>query len=329
MEVRVHRSVGLRNDLLVVLEASEIAEVRLGIANRNRLLELPGLTRHRGATEGEQEENRKCKMPLEEHLERLGLVDGEGRPRRRVIAVGNRNLGNNHGFVAWQRDREPRSFHVRGDPLDWPGYSCLVADRRGRLSIGNLRVAAGSDRVESADDGADLSDEIQWATFGQWVLRGGRVVGIEEITDQFYDIRHVLAFDTSRPEGKKIEAEIFAGYPERFRENALKALLQDGVPRSRYLHNCIGLSDDRIFILQREGTIEEMGHWLKEAGAEDGIILDNGGSVACWAWCVYPNGGFIFAAPDYRPPATSIIAFVLKGPVRTNLPGGSVSYTVL
>jgi hypothetical protein len=329
MEVRVHRSVGLRNDLLVVLEASEIAEVRLGIANRNRLLELPGLTRHRGATEEEREENRQCKIPVEEHLELMRLVEGQQGPLRPVIAVGNRNLGNNRGFVAWEREKQPRFFHVYGDPLDRSAYSCLVADRSGRLSIRSLRVDRESDRIFSADGGSELTQEIQWATFGQWILRAGRAVGIEEIIDQFYDIRHVLGFDTSRPEGKKIEAEIFADYPARFRENALKALLQDGVPRSRYLHNSIGLSKENVIILQREGTIEEIAHWLKEAGAEDGIILDNGGSVACWAWWVYPNGGFIFAAPDYRPPATSIIAFVLKGPVRTNLPGGSVSYTVL
>jgi hypothetical protein len=95
------------------------------------------------------------------------------------------------------------------------------------------------------------------------------------------------------------------------------------------LHNCIGLSNESIFILQREGTPEEVANFLREAGAEDGIILDNGGSVACWAWWLYPRGGFLFSAPDFRPPASSILAFVLKGPVGVNLPGGSVAYTIV
>lgn len=330
MEVHIHQVHGLRNDLLLVLSRSEIEDVLLHVAHRDRLMELPGLTRHRKPTEEEREENRRCKVPMEEHLKQLGLLDDTGKPLRRVIAVGNRNLGNNHGFVAWQSDQLPKLFHIQGDLLNYPAYSCLVVERSGRLSVQNLRF-----------DNESAMNDIAWATFGQWVLHGGRGVAIEDIIDQFYDIRHVLAFDTNRDEGKKIEAGIFRDYPDQFRENALNALRQ-GVPRSRYFHNAIGLSAENVIILQREGTIEEVAYWLCGAGAEDGVILDNGGSVACWAWwggefkkdekgefSKIPHGGFIFTALDYRPPATSIIAFVLKGPAQTNLPGGSVSYTVL
>jgi hypothetical protein len=316
MEVHLYRSHGYRNDLLMVIPRSGVESAHLHIAHRKRLMNLPGLTRHRKPTDGEREENRQCKIPVERHLKQLGLMDKTGKPLRPVVAVVHRNLGNNHGFVAWQREQKPQWFSIQGDPLNSAAYSCLVAGRDGRLSIQNLHF------------GGDVADDIAWAMFGQWVLRGGKVVPIEDIIDQFYDVRHVLAFDVSREEGKKVEADIFRDYPDRFRENALDALRQ-GVPRNRYLHNCIGLSENNIFILQREGTIEEVAHSLRDAGAEDGLILDNGGSVACWAWWVYPNGGYIFAAPDFRPNATSIIAFVLQGPVRTYLPGGSVSYTVV
>lgn len=65
------------------------------------------------------------------------------------------------------------------------------------------------------------------------------------------------------------------------------------------------------------------------AGAEEGIILDNGGSIACWAWWVNANGGgIVLPTVDYRPPGTSAIAFVLKGPPNIDLPGGKVSYSV-
>jgi len=83
-----------------------------------------------------------------------------------------------------------------------------------------------------------------------------------------------------------------------------------------------------VFILQREGTVEEIGLALKEAGAVDGIILDNGGSVACWVWWANNYaGGVVSPTVDYRPPGTSAIAFVLKGPLNVDLPGGSVSYS--
>ena len=101
------------------------------------------------------------------------------------------------------------------------------------------------------------------------------------------------------------------------------------MPRNRFLQNALGLCKENLYIFQREGTIEEIGHWLKEAGAKDGIILDNGGSVFCWAWWGYPKGGYIFTAPDFRPPSSAVIALVLKGPARTDLPGGSVSFSVV
>lgn len=69
---------------------------------------------------------------------------------------------------------------------------------------------------------------------------------------------------------------------------------------------------------------------LKDAGAQDGIILDNGGSVACSAWWVNDYaGGLLSPTVDYRPDGTSAIAFILKGPVRADVPGGSVSFSVL
>lgn len=83
-------------------------------------------------------------------------------------------------------------------------------------------------------------------------------------------------------------------------------------------------------MVQREGTVEEVGAALRDAGASGGLILDNGGSVACWVlWANNYAGGLVSPTVDYRPDGTSAIAFVLKGRARVDLPGGSVSYGVL
>lgn len=330
MRIEIQKIPGLRNDLLLAIPRSEIENAILHIANRDCFKELPGLTR--GAGQQDPEERRRvgeCKIPVTEHLKQLSdaghhLLDANGNPQRRLIAIGSRNVGNNHGFLAWQRDEKPCLFHIKGDPLSYPTYSCLIRQQDGQLAIRALNFK--QDRVMEGD--ADITEEVAWCVFANQVLRDGQVVSIEEIIDRFYDIRHVLAFDRQHDLGKQIEAEIYDSYPERFRENALRAWREKGVPRNRFLHNCLGLSDDSIFILQREGTIEEVATWLKEAGAKDGLILDNGGSVFCWAWWMYPQGGFLFAAPDFRPPSSAVIAFVLKGPVQTALPGGSVSFSV-
>lgn len=331
MELRLNKSPGLRNDLLITIPRSEIDAAYFHIAGRANLMRLPGLVRQRG--EQAPEERRRvgeCKVPIEDHLRELnrsgaGILGNEEEPARRLIAIGSRNVGNNHGFVAWQRHEAAHLFHIQGDPLNYVDYSCLVWGVGESFAIRCLRLRG--DRL--LEGTRDITDEIDWCVYGNPVLIDNRVVPIEDIIEQFYDIRHVLAFDRNSPDGRRIEEEIYAGYPERFRENALDALQEKGVPRNRFLQNALGLCEENLYILQREGTIEEIGRWLKEAGAKDGIILDNGGSVFCWAWWVYPKGGYIFTAPDFRPPSSAVIALVLKGPVRTDLPGGSVSFSVV
>jgi hypothetical protein len=218
---------------------------------------------------------------------------------------------------------------LREDPRDRALYSCLVSWRSGGLTIEPIRFDAAADRVNDARDGRDLSDEIEWATFGQQVLEDGVVPPLDDLVDRFYDARHLFAFDVRRPEGDAIRRRIYEGYPRAFRGNLL-ALRAEGVPRAKYFHGAVGLSRDAVVIVQREGTVEEIGAALKDAGATDGLILDNGGSVACWAWWVNQYaGGLVSTTVDYRPPGTSAIAFLLKGPLHTNPPGGSVSVTVL
>ncbi len=206
----------------------------------------------------------------------------------------------------------------------YSSHSCLVVRRDGQLTIDDLRFDFGADRVHRAGDGADVSETIEWATFGQRVLREGRVMGIDALAGQFYDVRHLLAFDNRHDAGTGVRQQIYEGYPEAFEANVRRAWKESGVPRARYVHNAVGLSADALFVIQREGTIEEIGAALATAGAEDGVILDNGGSVVCWVW--WANlyaGGIISPTVDYRPPGTSAIAFVLKGPLNVELPAGA------
>ncbi|HEX9368986.1 MAG TPA: hypothetical protein VF921_20320 [Vicinamibacterales bacterium] len=322
MRLEVNRLEGLSNDLVLRLERGEIDRVLLSLPHRDALMALPGIPRHREATPDEAAGLAACRVPIETHLQRLGVID-------RAVTLSNRNLGTNHGHLAWQRGAAPPIFHVREDPCDYPAYSCLAASRDGALSIEDLRFDVGRQRIRDARDERDVSDEIEWAVFGQRVLRQGRLTRIEDIASQFYDIRHVLAFDTRREEGEAVRRGVYAGYPRGYREQVERAWRQ-GVPRARYYHNAIGLSADAIHVVQREGTVEEVGAALREAGADAGIILDNGGSVACWAWWVNDYaGGLVSPTVDYRPEGTSAIAFVLEGRARVDLPGGSVSYSVL
>ena len=327
MRLEITRIEGLRNDLLLRLERSEISRAQLSLVNRDRLMALPGMPRHRDATGDEARGIADAKLPIEVHLERLGVVDGEGRARRRAVAISNRNLGTNHGHVAWQRGERPRLFRIHEDPLLSRVASFLTVSSGGGIAIEELEIDPAQDRLLDRD-GRDASDRIEWATAGQRVLRAGRVTPIEEIAADFYDVRHVLAFDPRREAGERIRQEIYAGYPATFAANVQRAWRERGVPRARYVHNAVGVNANEVIVVQREGTIEEIGQALVDAGAADGVILDNGGSVVCWVWWANDyRGGIISPTVDYRPPGTSAIVFELKGPVNVEMPGGSVSYS--
>ena len=328
MRLEITRIEGLRNDLLLRIERAELAAVRLSVADPARLMTLAGMPRHRPASDEEARGIAGVKRPLEEHLRELGVVNHEGRAAQRAIAINNRNLGTNHGHIAWQRDQQPPIVRIGEDPSSFAARSCLTVRDGGRIAIDDLTFDVEGSRVLAAADGTDLSAEIAWATYGQRVLRAGAVSRIEDIIADFYDLRHVLAFDPRHEPGERIRRQIYEGYPQRFPEQALRAWRDLGVPRARYFHNAIGLSPTEVIVLQREGTVEEIGAALRDAGADDGLILDNGGSVACWVWWANDYaGGIISPTVDYRPPGTSVIAFVLKGPPNVNLPGGSVSYS--
>ena len=329
MKLEVARLDGRRNDLTLRLERAEIDRPLLSLPHRDSLMALPGIPRHRAATDAEASGLSESRVPIDTHLRGLGLLDSAGRAAVRAVAISNRNLGTIHGHLAWQRGAAPPIFHVREDPCDYAAYSCLAVSRDGALSIEDLRFDVGHQRIRDARDDRDVSDEIEWAVSGQRVLRGGLVTPIEDIAHQFYDIRHVLAFDTRREDGEAIRRAIYAGYPRGYREQVQQAWRQ-GVPRARYYHNAIGLSADAVRVVQREGTVEETGAALLDAGASDGLLLDNGGSIACWVWWANDYaGGLVSPTVDYRPDGTSAIAFVLKGRARVDVPGGSVSFSVL
>ena len=328
MRLEINRVEGLRNDLCLRLERREIEAALLSVSDRGRLMTLAGIPRHRETTPDEHQGLSACRIPIDSHLRRLGVLDESGTLRKKAVAVSNRNLGTNHGNLAWQRAARPRVFHIAEDPCDYPSHTCLTSWRGGGLSIDDLVFDVAADIVRDARDGRDLSDEIDWATFGQRVLRQRDVARIDEIASQFYDIRHVLAFD--HQQGAEIRHMIYRDYPRGFRENVEQAWREVGIPRARYFHNAIGLSSDAVFIVQQEGTVEEVGASLKALGADDGLILDNGGSVVCWVWWAnLYSGSTVSTTVDYRPDLTSAIAFLLKGPLMTDLPGGSVSFTVL
>ena len=152
MRLEITRTEGLRNDLVLQIDRSEIQDALLSVANRERLLQLPGIPRHRAATVEEAADLAAARMPLDDHLRQLDVA-GPNRAPRRAVVVSNRNLGTNHGHVAWQRNQKPRAFRVTRRWADSSSRSCLCWLRYGTLAITSLRFDFSADRIHDAGTG--------------------------------------------------------------------------------------------------------------------------------------------------------------------------------
>lgn len=291
---------------------------------------------------------RKGVWTVEEHLLRYSSIH---RDQSILGWVGNGNLLNNPHFVAFVRysDRE-QLFHLKSEePLlkvrDGWRYSCLVVKREGyqaKVSIENLhfKYQKGLPRVFSAIDETDVTDEIEYATFGQRLIDNGQLLDVDQLCDmakneQFYDLRHLLLFGRLpfgekrwmdaglaafwNQEGRLKDKELVAaikGEPislnvSQFSEkDVVKALLDKGYKRSEnvskqghfklekgeltivfrygiYPHNMIGIrKDGKLLSVVIRGLSNRVGvtifgasKIMKMLGAEDALLIDNGGDV--------------------------------------------------
>jgi hypothetical protein len=111
MQLEINRLEGLRNDLLLRLERSEIDAALLSVAHRERLMALPGMPRHRGATPQEDQAVAGCKISLQDHLQGLGIVDTSDNSQRRAIAISNPNLRGTMGTWLGSALKPPGCFN--------------------------------------------------------------------------------------------------------------------------------------------------------------------------------------------------------------------------
>ena len=174
MEVKIRMQHGLANDMCLVIPKNELKDCLLSVPGWERLRQSYGMVRYpmkqipeeisrrRASSSYDPEAGewrpggggiKRYKIPPKEHLKKtvqfpdteqapvpgLDLLDSYGRPICRVILIGNRNLGNNFGFVAWHKDKKTKCFHLIDEPVKERIYSCLTSYTDGGLQIESIR----------------------------------------------------------------------------------------------------------------------------------------------------------------------------------------------
>jgi len=275
------------------------------------------------AYETNREDTRIYHNIYEEHIGVLKLRE----KGLEFVIISNGNLGNNCWHAAWQYDEKKKLYCLKKEPFWERSYSCFIVprDKTKKPFIGKVRFNEAEDLLDETRK--NISEEVNWCNYGQQIVRTREgktdAVPIEEIIEEFCDVRHVFELkdwvkDKSNQEEKaKVEknleiiGELYEGYYTQFKEKMLQKLKEE-FPRAKYYHSTLGLDDKGIVLYHYYDKIEEIAKRLVDKGVKDSIILDQGGSVGTYASWAYPNGGYLSTSSYFRPNRISVIGFVLK-----------------
>jgi hypothetical protein len=136
------------------------------------------------------------KVLTNQHAMRRGIIMTEAEHRRllrkrypgyiEVASVGDGNLTANFGFVGFC---DGRLFHLTGEAVYRNRYTCLVCWNDRRLTVEDVWFVReyGKVRVQCKHSGAvcDMTDEIDFVTSGQPLIRHRQKVPLDQIAEQF------------------------------------------------------------------------------------------------------------------------------------------------
>jgi hypothetical protein len=139
----------------------------------------------------------------DQHAMRRGIIMTEAQHHRalqkrypgaiEIASIGDGNLTANFGFVAYS---DGHLFCLAGEAVYRNRYTCLVAWKDGHLTVEDIWFVKeyGEVRVECKDNGRvrDITDEVDFVTSGQALIRNREKVPLDQIAELFYDTRHLL-----------------------------------------------------------------------------------------------------------------------------------------
>ncbi|MBI2119130.1 MAG: phosphotransferase [Elusimicrobia bacterium] len=129
-----------------------------------------------------------------------------------VLAIlPNGNLGFNDWFVGIINGKV---YHHAKEPLRDRTYSMVVTKIDGTSSTKELHFKEISGVIRAYDgEDQDITDKIKYAFFGQQIVKDGKY-NLEEITEQFDDIRHVLRLPMFKSEKFSGDGRFYFGFSD-------------------------------------------------------------------------------------------------------------------
>lgn len=263
------------------------------------------------------EEARRYHRTYQEHAADMGLTE-------QFIVIGNGNLGNNPWYTAWQKEETKKRFALSGEPEDRT-YGVLIISGNDTPQI--TRCIIKEEGIYQSIGGkiGNMIEDVLWATTGIPIILEGKEVPLEDIIEEFYDIRHIFDWIDHGPK-KESNIEHLKYVYKAAEELGWKETINfcmGSMPRARFLHSIIGTKEDCLVIAHSYGTIEEIAVDMARQEVENAIILDQGGSCGCYVKGTFYAGedkdkkritsGFMNTSSYFRDTRISTIGISLFG----------------
>ncbi|MEK6284191.1 MAG: hypothetical protein AABO57_00455 [Acidobacteriota bacterium] len=166
----------------------------------------------------------------------------------------------NTGFVNNPLTEEPRLLHLWDEPISSRIYTCLVKWNQGGYTISPVRFNRNLTGLNRRDpevvliDGKPVADQIEFAVFGQQVVRNGAVVDARQIVHQFSDIRHLLAIPNLNPKsnspryffGAQRTDDVWLGEAQLLDDRNLRRAALSGSVELHRLYKGLGCSKQEL-----------------------------------------------------------------------------------
>ena len=190
----VERPKGVSTPWLIVWKPSEDLNLRIAVHDGPSTLihrenDLPQVV-HNGKVLIDPKEMREGVVPTTHEL--LEQIKKRHNEEEILAFVGNGNLTANYDFVAWI---DGRLFFIEDESVFKKLYTCIVVWKRGNITVEDIRFARenGDIRVLRHHTPEDITDQVEWATSGQPLVRNGEAIPLHEIAHLFYDARHLIS----------------------------------------------------------------------------------------------------------------------------------------
>jgi len=329
-------------NVTLLLPFEDIVRADLSVAGRSeRNRTLLYQRKHAGsalATRGREPALAQLNQTIPEHYQRLVTrkrVDADAAVLAFSISDLTANLLRPHYDASIDADRivheesviasengakaDVRLFHLKDEPIGEVPYTLLCCyEEGGAIRFAILHdIAIGPSGLLPREVSPAIRSGLKWWAACPPLLASGRH-DLEAFAVRDHDLRHVFGFPESATDEEAIR-QMYRSFPDWSEWSlTIRARLATIDSFETGYQAALGIGADQLILLHRTATIPDLARDLRALGADNGVLLDSGGSCAIWAnWAHDGHDGILASHWNFRPRRGAVIFLTLSDYAKT------------